>query len=93
MSDSIEPAAAISKDGVDVSDAVLFNSIVACADGNSLVEQVPMVFEPKSDTEPAHYAQGSLVIPETDQPLCIRFHISLPGTDDAIDFDIELEAH
>ncbi|MEZ6043921.1 MAG: hypothetical protein R3C20_25805 [Planctomycetaceae bacterium] len=93
IGDSIEPAAAISKDGVDVSDAVLFNSVVACADEKVLVEQVPMVFEPRSDAEPAHYAQGSLVIPETDQALCIRFHITFPGADDAVDFKIELDAH
>ncbi|MDG1896162.1 MAG: hypothetical protein P8J37_14765 [Fuerstiella sp.] len=88
--DEIEPAVSISKDGEDVSNAVVHNSIVN-EDGEAvLCEEQATVFEPKTDEEPAHYAQGGLTIPKETPKFLIRLRIQLPGVDAESTHDITL---
>ncbi len=44
-----------------------------------------------SDEEPAHYAQGRLIIPKETRRFLIRFRIQLPEVDAEQTYDIELE--
>jgi hypothetical protein len=62
--DEIEPAVSISRGGEDVSKAVVHNSIVVEEGETVLCEEQATVFEPRTDEEPAHYAQGCLTIPK-----------------------------
>lgn len=75
----VEPAVSITRDGEPVSDAKVFNSLLS-ADGETvLAKEVPTIFEPTTEEEPAHYAQGALAIPEDVTNVVIRFRIVLPG--------------
>lgn len=89
--DEIEPAVTITKNGEDVADAVVFNSLIAEDSETVVAEEKPTVFEPKTDVEPAHYAQGALLIPKDAEKYVIRFRIKLPGIDAESAYDIEQE--
>ena len=89
--DEIEPAVTITRDGKDVADAVVFNSLSAEDGQTVLAEEKPTVFEPKTEDEPAHYAQGALLIPKDAKKYVIRFRIKLPGIDAESAYDIEQE--
>ena len=75
----------------DVADAVVFNSLIADDGVAVLAEEKPTVFEPKTEDEPAHYAQGALLIPKKAKKYVIRFRIKLPGIDAESAYDIEQE--
>ncbi len=93
IGDAIEPAVMIVRDGKVVADAEVYNSLVS-ADGQTiLVEEVKTVFEPETGTEPAHYAQASLKIPEGAEKFRIRYRIKLPGIAEDASMDIEASAH
>jgi hypothetical protein len=93
IGDMIEPAATIQKDGQDVADAEVYNSLVSSDGATVLVEEVKTVYEPKTADEPAHYAQGGLKIPEGAQKFLIRFRIKLPGVEQEQTLEIEGSAH
>ncbi len=77
----VEPAVSISRDGQPVSDAKVFNALLS-ADGETvLAEEVGTVYEPPTDEEPAHYAQGALAIPKDVKQVIIRFRINLHETE------------
>ena len=62
--DKIEPAISITRDGVAVADAKVFNCLVDPDEPETIVaEEVSTVYEPETDDEIAHYAQGELLIP------------------------------
>lgn len=71
--DSIEPAIMLTKDGEDIGDAKTSCSLLD-AGGNSLA-QADMIYEPKTDEEPAHYAQGELKFPAEPQTYKIEFTV------------------
>lgn len=78
--DEIEPAVAILSDGKPFADAKVFNSIVDADDPSKvLVEEVATVYEPETPEEPAHYAQGALMIPSTATTCVIRFRVVIDG--------------
>lgn len=89
--DDIEPAISISRREEDVSDAVVYNSLVVEEGTTVLCEEHATVFEPKTDEEPAHYAQGTLTIPKETQTFLIRFRVQLPGVDAESKHDITLD--
>lgn len=91
--DSIEPAVMITKNGSDVVDATVFNSLVSADGSNVIAEEAKMVFEPKTESEPAHYAQGKLEIPKDSEGLKIRFRIKLPDVQEESVHEIELSAY
>lgn len=83
----VEPAVSITRDGKPVSDAKVFNSLVS-ADGETvLAKEVSTVFEPTTEDEPAHYAQGALAIPKDVKKVVIRFRVVLAG-EEAKTFDV-----
>lgn len=75
--DSIEPAIMLTKDGKDIGDAKTSCGLLD-ADGNSIA-QADMLYEPKTDEEPAHYAQGELKFPIEEKPYKIEFTILADG--------------
>lgn len=83
----VEPAVAILRDGTDIADAKVFNSLVSVDDDKVLAEEVATVYEPKTDAEPAHYAQGGLNVPEKLERVIIRYRILLPGDAGEVKFD------
>jgi hypothetical protein len=89
--DEIEAAVSISRGGEDVSNAVVHNSIVTEEGETVLCDEQATVFEPKTDEEPAHYAQGGLTIPQETPRFLIRFRIQLPGVDAESTHDITLD--
>lgn len=85
--EEVEPAVSITYDGQPVSDAKVFNSLLS-ADGKSvLAEEVATVFEPTTEEEPAHYAQGALSIPQGVDKVVIHFRIALVS-DDVVTFNV-----
>jgi len=55
---------AITRNGEPVSDAKVFNSLMSADGETALADEVPTVFEPTTEEEPAHFAQGLLPIPK-----------------------------
>jgi len=83
----VEPAVSITRDGKPVSDAKVFNALLS-ADGETvLAEEVATVYEPTTEEESAHYAQGALMIPKDARKVVIRFRVVLPG-EEARTFDV-----
>ncbi len=89
--EAVEPAVSITRDGEAVPDAKVFNSLVS-ADGMETVgAEIATIYEPETDDEPAHYAQGNLKLPEESNQVIIRFRIALPGVDDELTRDMTIE--
>lgn len=87
--EEVEPAVSIVRDGEPISDAKVFNALLS-ADGETvLAKEVATVFEPTTEEEPAHYAQGGLAIPKDVKKVVIRFRIVLPG-EEAKTFDVPI---
>ncbi len=88
----IEPAVMITKDGQDIAGAKIQNCLILASDSKVVAEKKDLKFEPKTEQEPAHYAQGNLVIPKDRGKFQIQFTIKLPGETKehvhAIDFDV-----
>ncbi|MDA0587727.1 MAG: hypothetical protein O2820_05060 [Planctomycetota bacterium] len=88
--EEVEPAVSITRDGKPVTDAKVFNALVS-ADGKTvLAKEVPTIFEPTTKDEPAHYAQGALVIPKDVKKVAIRFRVVLAG-EEAKTFDVPIK--
>lgn len=88
---SVEPAVSITRDGAAVADAKVFNSLVS-ADAKEVIRpEAATVYEPKTEDEPAHYAQGKLHLPKGSPRYIIRFRIELPGVESELTRDITIE--
>ena len=78
--DTIEPSVAIMKAGEAFADAKVFNQLADPSDvARGLTDEIKTVYEPATDEEIAHYAQGDLKIPADASKCMIRFRIELPG--------------
>ena len=75
----LEPAVSISFGGEPVADAKVFNSLIAIDSEQVLATEVAAVYEPPTEAEPAHYAQGEIDVPQDLQRATIRYRIVLPG--------------
>ena len=74
--DMIEPSVAIMKDGKAYADATVYNRLVDPNDPTkSITDEVAAVYEPETEEEIAHYAQGDLKIPADAEACVIRFRI------------------
>ncbi len=81
--DTIEPSVAIMKNGQAFADAKVFNQLVNPDDiETALTDEVETVYEPGTDEEIAHYAQGDLQIPAEATQSVIRFRIQIPELDE-----------
>lgn len=87
--DSIEPAVRIMMGDVEIKDAVVHSSLVAEDGEIILAEERLSDFAATTDEEPAHYATGTLKIPEDTQTFLIRFRIKLPEVETESIYDIE----
>ena len=85
--EEVEPAVSITRDGEPVADAKVFNALVSADGATVLVEEVPTVYEPTTDDEPAHYAQGGLMIPKDAKSVVIRFRV-VPADGEEATFDV-----
>jgi hypothetical protein len=74
----LEPAVGITRDGEPVADAKVFVSLLDADAQNVLVEEVSTVYEPPTADEPAHYAQGKLLVPESIKKAVVRYRIEWP---------------
>jgi len=89
----VEPAVSITHDGVAFADARVLNSLVS-VDGTEVIrEEVATIYEPESENEPAHYAQGKLHLPKGFSQLIIRFRIVLPGVANELTRDITIDVN
>ena len=88
----VEPAVTVTKGGKDVSDAKVFNALLAEDGEKVLSEEKPTVYEPKTAEEPAHYAQGELAIPADAKKAVLRFRVVLPeGGEKTFDVPVEVK--
>ena len=85
--EEVEPAVSITRGGEAVSDAKVFNALFSADGKTELVKEVATVYEPTTEEEPAHYAQGALAIPKGVTSVVIRFRI-VPSGADAVIFDV-----
>lgn len=88
--EAVEPAVAITRDGQPVSDAKVFNSLLSEDGETVLAEEVATIFEPTTKDEPAHYAQGELLVPKGSSKVVIRYRIATADGDEAT-FDVPVE--
>ncbi|MBA3312606.1 MAG: hypothetical protein H0T47_04840 [Planctomycetaceae bacterium] len=90
--ETVEPAVMVTKDGEDVPNAKVFNALLA-ADGQKVVAaEKPTVYEPKTAEEPAHYAQGGLMVPQGAKQVVLRFRVVLPeGGEKTIDVPVDVK--
>lgn len=86
--EEVEPAVSITRDGQPVNDAKVFNALLG-EDGKELAKEVATVYEPTTDEEPAHYAQGGLKIPVGVSKVVIRFRI-VPADGEAVEYDVPI---
>ena len=77
--EQIEPAVAIARQGKDIGDAKVVCQLLDGDVAIGLAED--MVFEPKTDEEPAHYAGAKLTFPENEKNYLVRFEILLDGSE------------
>ena len=89
--EEVEPAVSITRDGKPVDDAKVFNALFS-TNGKELAKEVATVYEPTTDEEPAHYAQGGLMIPKGASEVVVRFRIILAG-EEAVEYDMPISAH
>lgn len=89
----VEPAVQITCEGRPVADARVFNALLGTDGRTVLAEEVSTVYEPPTDEEPAHYAQGSLQIPAGLRSVVIRYRIVLPegGGERAFDLPVAVD--
>ncbi|MBD3675747.1 MAG: hypothetical protein HUJ26_19740 [Planctomycetaceae bacterium] len=87
--EEVEPAVSITRDGEAVSDAKVFNALVSEDGKTVLAEEVPTVYEPETPEEPAHYAQGGLMIPADAETVAIRFRIIAPDAEE-VTYDVPI---
>jgi hypothetical protein len=87
----VEPAVQVSRGGEPVADAQVFNSLLD-GDGHTvLVKEVATVYEPPTEDEPAHYAQGALMIPPGTREATIRYRVVLPQGKGERTFDVPVD--
>lgn len=84
----VEPAVMITTDGKDVADAKVFNSLLVGE--KTVAKETPTVYEPKTAEEPAHYAQGELVVPKGADQVTVRYRIVLPGGEEK-SYDVPID--
>ncbi len=90
----LEPAVSVTRDGEPVTDAKVFNSLVAADRKTVLAAEVATVYEPATDEEEAHFAQGELKVPGDVSRVIIRYRIELPGGSEyQHDVKVEAEKH
>ncbi|MFT7640854.1 MAG: hypothetical protein ACI9G1_002598 [Pirellulaceae bacterium] len=83
--DPIEPAISITKSGEAYADAKVFNVMVDPNDPEkTLGEEIATVYEPATEDEIAHYAQGELKIPSGATKFVIRYRIVIADRADHI---------
>ncbi len=87
----VEPAVSITRDGVAIADARVFNSLISADGTNVIREEVDTIYEVETEDEPAHYAQGKLHLPKGFRQLIIRFRIALPGVANELTQDITID--
>jgi hypothetical protein len=88
--EAVEPAVAITRNGEPVATAQVFNSLVDAKTGDVLAAESATVYEPPTDDEPAHYAQGELQIPAGLKQITIRYRIVLDEATGEKSFDVQL---
>jgi hypothetical protein len=84
----LESAVSIQRNGTDVDDAEVFISLLSVEDEQTLAKEVGTIYEPKTDAEPAHYAQGKLPVPEGLERIIIRYRIKFPQPSSEKTFDV-----
>lgn len=89
--EGVEPAVSIMQNGEAVADAQVFNALVAADAATVVAEEVATVYEPETVEEPAHYAQGELMIPADVDNILIRFRIVLPGDGGEVSYDVPVQ--
>ncbi len=87
--EEVEPAVSIERDGKPVSDAKVFNALFSADGKTELAKEVATVYEPTTEEEPAHYAQGALSIPKGVTNVVIRFRV-VPAGAEAVTFDVPI---
>ncbi|MBW3539057.1 MAG: hypothetical protein KY476_02190 [Planctomycetes bacterium] len=88
----VEPAVGITRDGKPVANAKVFNALLASDFSTVLAEESATVYEPATEDEPAHYAQGTLKIPADVDRVVLSYRIALPdGPADGLAFTIPIE--
>lgn len=86
--EQIEPAVAIVKGGEDIGDAKMTCQLF---DGENAIESpVDMIFEPKTEAEPAHFAGAQLTFPTEEKKYLVKFEINLPGEEGSFSDTIEV---
>ncbi len=87
----LEPVAKLTRDGVPVANAMVFNSLVSSGGSDVIGQEVATVYETSPDSDAALYAQGKLQLPDGTSRCVVRFRIVLPGNDDAWTRDVTIE--
>ena len=79
--ENIEPAVAVSKAGEDIGDLKVSCKLM---DGDKeVLPYTAMIFEPKTEEEPAHYAGATLTFPKEEKEYQVQFEIQFEGSDEA----------
>lgn len=86
--EELEPAVMVSKGDADVGDASITCQLM---DGDTAIgKPVAMVFEPKTEEEPARYARGKLTFPEEEKTYQVQFVVNLPDVDEPYENSIDV---
>lgn len=89
--EAVEPAVSIMRDGKPVSDARVYVSLRSADGRTELAKEVATVFEPTTESEPAHFAQGELTIPKDTNKFVISYRLEIPETEE-VSFNVAVDA-
>lgn len=89
--EAMEPAVMVTKDGEPVAKAEVFVSLLDSSRKEVLSKEVPTVFEPTTDEEPAHYAQGEVNVPTGVATVTIHYRAVLPGVEQEFSKDVSVK--
>ena len=90
----LEPAVSIDREGQPVKNAKVSTSLLTADGKQILTEPQRTHFEPKTEEEPAHYAQAFLAVPKDAKQVTIRYRIDWEdGETTTRDVLIQTESH
>lgn len=90
---SVEPVAAITRDGAPIAGAMVFISLVASGGSESAQrssDEASALYEPPGEQTPALYTAGELRLPEGAARPAVRFRIALPDAEEDFTREVPL---
>ncbi len=88
----LEPAVSLERNDEPVDGAKVYVRLLDAQGQGDVTNEVSTVYEPPTAEEPAHYAQGKLMVPKDAKKVMIRYRIVLPDNANEFTQDVPVMA-